>query len=50
MNFVYQGDRAPKGDNLPCRLIIVTLLELVGYGLIAFLIGSIIGPVLLSHI
>jgi len=50
MTFVDKGERTPKEDDLPSRLIVVTLLELLGYFYIVFLAGSIIGPFLLSLI
>ncbi len=50
MTFVDKGDRTPSEEDLPSRLIVVTLIELLGYFLAIFLIGSMLGPSLLDYI
>jgi len=45
MIFVDQGERIPRNPGLPNRLIVVTLLEFLGYFLVGLFIGTVFGPV-----
>ena len=44
MTFVEQGESIPHTTTLPDRLLLITLLELLGYFLAGIFIGIVFGP------